>query len=291
MSEKEKKDKINEEKEAVYNDSGNVEEVTTDSLTEESTENRTIEKATEEAIEETKAEATLTDEEIEQALQRMTEDVQIPESLSPEAIEKKLEESGVGKKKKTVWWKYASLAAAACVCAVVGLTAMNRGLSGNGNSEEGMLLSDATSEDGAASEEMSTAKDYDEIYAAVKEYNKKMQESYDSTSSADTAKGIALERAESADSAAKPVAQDDSASASDTGHSDTNVREDGVGEGDVVKTDGKNLYFLNRNRISIVEIDNGSMTEQAVIKMENECYASDLYVQDGKLVVVYTKTE
>lgn len=282
MSEKEKKDKINEEKEAVYNDSGNVEEVTTDSLTEESTE---------EAIEETKAEATLTDEEIEQALQRMTEDVQIPESLSPEAIEKKLEESGVGKKKKTVWWKYASLAAAACVCAVVGLTAMNRGLSGNGNSEEGMLLSDATSEDGAASEEMSTAKDYDEIYAAVKEYNKKMQESYDSTSSADTAKGIALERAESADSAAKPVAQDDSASASDTGHSDTNVREDGVGEGDVVKTDGKNLYFLNRNRISIVEIDNGSMTEQAAIKMENECYASDLYVQDGKLVVVYTKTE
>ena len=58
-----------------------------------------------------------------------------------------------------------------------------------------------------------------------------------------------------------------------------------------MKTDGKNLYFLNRNRISIVEIDNGSMTEQAVIKMENECYASDLYVQDGKLVVVYTKTE
>lgn len=291
MSEKEKKDKINEEKEAVYNDSENVEEVTMDSLTEESTEDRTIEKVTEEAIEETKAEATLTDEEIEQALQKMTEDVQIPESLSPEAIEKKLEESGAGKKKKTVWWKYASLAAAACVCAVVGLTAMNRGLSGNGNSEEGMLVSDATSEDGAASEEMSTAKDYDEIYAAVKEYNKKMQESYDSKSSADTAKEIALESAESADSAAKPVAQDDSASASDTGHSDTNVREDGVGEGDVVKTDGKNLYFLNRNRISIVGIDNGSMTELAVIKMENECYASDLYVQDGKLVVVYTKTE
>ena len=283
MSEKEKKDKINEEKEAVYNDSDNGEEATTNY----STEDRSIEKATEEA----KAEATLTDEKIEQALQRMTEDVQIPESLSPEAIEKKLEESGVGKKKKTVWWRYASLAVAACVCAVVGLTAMNRGLSGSGNSEEGVLVSDATSEDDAVSEEMTTAKGYDEIYAAVKEYNKKMQESYDSTSSADTAKGIALESAESADSAAKPVAQDDSASASDTGYSDTNVREDGVGEGDVVKTDGKNLYFLNRNRISIVGIDNGSMTEQAAIEMENECYASDLYVQDGKLVVVYTKTE
>lgn len=230
-------------------------------------------------------------EEIEQTLRKITEDVQIPESLSPEAIEKKLKDSKTGKKKKTAWWKYASLVAAACVCVVVGLTVMNGGFSGNVNSDEGALESASTSKDTTVSEEMKTAKDYDEIYDAVKEYNKKIQESYNSTSSSDTASGIALEGAEDNTSAAKTVIQDDAASVSDTGYSDTNVREDGVGEGDVVKTDGKNLYFLNRNQISIVGIENGNMTEQVTIKMEDECYASDLYVQDGKLVVVYTKTE
>ena len=38
------------------------------------------------------------------------------------------------------------------------------------------------------------------------------------------------------------------------GYSDTNIRQDGVGEGDIAKTDGERLYILNNQTIEIVGI-------------------------------------
>ena len=73
--------------------------------------------------------------------------------------------------------------------------------------------------------------------------------------------------------------QAESSNVSDTGgYSDTNVRENGVGEADIVKTDGKNIYTLCRSVVTITAIDNGSMEKLASIEQDAERYVEDIYV-------------
>ena len=92
---------------------------------------------------------------------------------------------------------------------------------------------------------------------------------------------------ESASSADAATAE--SSNVSDTGgYSDTNVRENGVGEADIVKTDGKNIYTLCRSVVTITAIDNGSMEKLASIEQDAERYVEDIYVQDDKLVLFGT---
>ena len=70
---------------------------------------------------------------------------------------------------------------------------------------------------------------YKEIEKCIKEYNKQMARDNNS---------MAIGLYESASSADAATAE--SSNVSDTGgYSDTNVRENGVGEADIVKTDGK----------------------------------------------------
>ena len=83
------------------------------------------------------------------------------------------------------------------------------------------------------------------------------------------------------------------ASAGDSGnsYSDTNVREEGVGEADIVKTDGSSLYIVNSQAVEIVGIESAEMEELAEIRMADDCYIKELYVQDDSLVIMYTRTE
>lgn len=81
---------------------------------------------------------------------------------------------------------------------------------------------------------------------------------------------------------------DSSVTASD--YSDTNVREDGVGEGDIVKTDGKNLYTMYNNRIEIVNIEKQNMEQAATIRLEKNQDIREIYIKDDQLIVVYTES-
>ena len=83
-------------------------------------------------------------------------------------------------------------------------------------------------------------------------------------------------------------AVDSGVTASD--YSDTNVREDGVGEGDIVKTDGKNLYTMYNNRIEIVNIEKQNMEQAATIRLEKNQDIREIYIKDDQLVVVYTES-
>lgn len=109
-----------------------------------------------------------------------------------------------------------------------------------------------------------TAKNYDEIYEYISEQQKAYEsetENYaisdemDSGSmsggAADTAKSMEMEA----------VAEDMAAPESAAGYSDTNVREEGVGEPDIVKTDGKRLYIVNNQRVQIVDITKEKMDQ------------------------------
>ena len=77
-----------------------------------------------------------------------------------------------------------------------------------------------------------------------------------------------------------------------SGFSDTNVRTEGVGEADIVKTDGKYLYSLkeNGNEIAIVDIKDDQMKEISVIQInvpaDQTARISEFYIDDGKIFIL-----
>ena len=222
---------------------------------------------------------------LEQDLRQMADDVILPDSLEPEAIQKMLqarqEEKQQGsktKKNKKNWKRIVPIAAAACVCVIVGATVGIKQINkGNNKTLDAATIASAADQT-ETTQTLTTAKDYKEIEKCIKEYNKQMARDNNSMD-------IGLyESASSADAATA-----ESSNVSDTGgYSDTNVRENGVGEADIVKTDGKNIYTLCRSIVTITAIDNGSMEKLASIEQDAERYVEDIYVQDDKLVLFGT---
>ena len=222
---------------------------------------------------------------LEQDLRQMADDVILPDSLEPEAIQKMLqarqEEKQQGsktKKNKKNWKRIVPIAAAACVCVVVGATVGIKQINkGNNKTLDAATIASAADQT-ETTQTLTTAKDYKEIEKCIKEYNKQMARDNNS---------MAIGLYESASSADAATAE--SSNVSDTGgYSDTNVRENGVGEADIVKTDGKNIYTLCRSVVTITAIDNGSMEKLASIEQGAERYVEDIYVQDDKLVLFGT---
>ncbi len=68
----------------------------------------------------------------------------------------------------------------------------------------------------------------------------------------------------------------------------TNTQEKGVDEGDIIKTDGKYLYIANGdyNSVSIVEAGKGDMTVASKIQLGGEYGVKELYLSNGKLIIV-----
>ena len=140
--------------------------------------------------------------------------------------------------------------------------------------------------------QIASAKDYDEVYDYVK-----AQEESQSVQARGGAATYSAEGASMDSSSEKAVASSDTSvmQAVDSGvtasdYSDTNVREDGVGEGDIVKTDGKNLYTMYNNRIEIVNIEKQNMEQAATIRLEKNQDIREIYIKDDQLVVVYTES-
>mgnify|MGYP000503158030 FL=1 len=177
---------------------------------------------------------------LEQDLRQMADDVILPDSLEPEAIQKMLqarqEEKQQGSKTKKNWKRIVPIAAAACVCVIVGATVGIKQINkGNNKTLDAATIASAADQT-ETTQTLTTAKDYKEIEKCIKEYNKQMARDNNS---------MAIGLYESASSADAATAE--SSNVSDTGaYSDTNVRENGVGEADIVKTDGKkHLYTVS----------------------------------------------
>ena len=222
---------------------------------------------------------------LEQDLRQMADDVILPDSLEPEVIQKMLqarqEEKQQGsktKKNKKNWKRIVPIAAAACVCVIVGATVGIKQINkGNNKTLDAATIASAADQK-ETTQTLITAKDYKEIKKCIKEYNKQMARDNNS---------MAIGMYESASSS--DAASAESSNVSDTGaYSDTNLRENGVGEADIVKTDGKNIYTLCRSVVTITAIDNGSMEKLASIEQDAERYVEDIYVQDDKLVLFGT---
>ena len=243
---------------------------------------------------------------MEEKLRDLTGDTQIPPSLEPGAVEKMLQEKKKEKAKK-YRWRYAGIAAAACLCLAVGVTAavtQRAGSSGDphlsGSAQADADSGETGSSDSGGVSRIASAKDYDQIYAYLQANQKQLEKQarmYSDGGASDTmdlaaANSASQESTADTGSFGSAVSPDESAgSSTGSGYSDTNVREEGIGEADMVKTDGENLYILNGKKVEIVSIASDDMQELAAITVDEDSYIRELYVEGSRLAVLYTRSE
>ena len=222
------------------------------------------------------------EEDMIEQLRKESEDIQIPDSLQPDRIEKRLSE----RPKKYHWKKgyTAGLAAACCllVCgAVWGIQKSPQRVS--------PVEKQDTATDQAESSDIQTAKSYDQIY----EYLQANQDDQYGTDTGMLERGVVTESAEDSSSTNSAAAADtgvaqNSKSSENAVYSETNVRQEGVDEADVVKTDGRYLYTLKDNgrSVAIVDTANGELQMVISIPVEDDDQAREFYVNDGHLILV-----
>ena len=146
-----------------------------------------------------------------------------------------------------------------------------------------------------------SAADYDEVYGYIERYKEEQEEKMRSYEEG-TAKSSAMDdagtmeiaqEARSTEAEALMAENDSGATAAAGGYSETNVRQEGVDEGDVVKTDGTYLYILkdNRKEVSFVDIRGDKMKEVQKISVEEEQWIEEMYLNPEKkrLVLVCSR--
>lgn len=93
-----------------------------------------------------------------------------------------------------------------------------------------------------------------------------------------------------------PVLSDaENAAAPARDHSKTNTQVAGVDEGDIVKTDGEHIFISDGTAVHIIRADpSGALSNVSTIRPADPsswCQISDLYLDNGTLVVVYSCSE
>lgn len=244
------------------------------------------------------------EKEILDKIKQSTEKTPVPESLAPDQIMKMLEEHNRTQASGHIPKKHGfsrghrmhgGLIAAALVLVVgIGAHIRQQNLSSDSatSSTKGSPSIGTSSGKLASSDTLETATDYDEVYTYLQSY----QDELDSSSvTGSTDGGIVMYSTETADNGARTdssSSSSDSSTASaravDTSFSDTNIRTEGVGEADIVKTDGSYLYTLKANsqEISIVDIRSDQMKVVSGISLNENFQASEFYLSDQKLFVL-----
>lgn len=211
-------------------------------------------------------------------------DIQVPDSLSPDSIERMLLTKQKKAKKKIVWWKkkkvYGSLAAVLVLVAGLGIFSLE-------NKENEPVVIGKT---------ILAAESYDEVYECIEEYQKEQEKSYGTGISlfnfGVATDDLAVEESAALDSTTS-AATGTGARSSGSSSSDTNVRTEGVGEADIVKTDGTYLYVMQESamEVSIVDVSTDKMTEVGRIKTEDGAQISEFYVKDNQVFLFTNVSE
>lgn len=221
---------------------------------------------------------------IVQDLREKTDHIEVPDSLCPENVEKMLETKA--KKHKITPLRIGTAVAAGIVLvAGVAVYQNQQGDSVIDSTTAGVKLSD--------SKVVETADEYEDIYAYLDEYVQEMKR-YEQEQKSST-RGEFLTEESVADSASASEANTMSAGTAraemDTGaedYSETNIRQEGVDEGDIVKTDGTYLYVLkdNSDQISIVDTRENTMKEIQTIDAEDIDSISEFYLNEDKHLLI-----
>ena len=231
-----------------------------------------------------------------QKIKEKSEQIPVPESLEPRQIEAKL----VGKKKKM--WTPARIGglAAACMVLIAGVVVYQNYFKTTDATRTNQTAGgDVTISD---SVKVENATEYKDVYAYLEKYKKDQESASASTSS--WARILDGARSDSTASdgvvneiATQNVEESSAAASADTGvasgsgsYSETNVRQEGVDEGDTAKTDGTYLYVLKdkSDEIAIVDTRENDMKQVAVISVENISEIREMYLdtERNQLVAV-----
>ena len=243
------------------------------------------------------------DKELFDKIKSASDDVSLPEELSRDNIVKQLD--GIKQiaivepvMKKKITKKHiirAAVSAAAAIAIVIGIGAVgfdNNGLkisSGKTDSSTGDIDSGYNS---------ATA-NYENIENIVADYYKNQlskQKKSRSSGWFSSLFGSKSDDAPMVGSASTNGTLEESASVSDSvnsSYSKTNLQVDGVDEGDIVKTDGKNIYVSSGGRIYILDASDPknmkTVNSFPVYVKENEESFFDvdaMYLNSGKLIIV-----
>ena len=239
----------------------------------------------------------------EKLIKDSLEKIEIPESLRPENIEKRLDEMGANEKKqpkKPFKWKYPAMAASFALVLLVGISipqVMKTKESPKGEmaaetaveSTDGSSVSTAYNLDGV----MHPAKDYNEITEIIdqarKEYKKQQRENAVRDFFMPE---VVYETDVMEEAASDSQAKTEGASGGD--YSNTNIRTEGVDEGDIVKTDGNYLYQRYPvDQVRIIRLNNGNMDEVSRISLgdEGSGFIHEIYLDGNRMILVYDWTE
>lgn len=224
------------------------------------------------------------EQEILAALEQQSKQIKPPDSLAPEHLGARLRErSGRPRQMKT---RLALLAASLGLILIIG-GAYLLGRRPGGSQQVSDRQPTATAS--IHGKDIKAAAGYNEIYKYINDSRRlQVAESSDSlTGSGSSAKSTT----ESA--TADPAAPAADSSAAAGSHSETNIRQAGVAEGDIVKTDGQYLYLVtgDRSTIAIVRAGDGRMKQAAQIVIGPSDYVrlEELYVNDGQLIGIYSE--
>lgn len=220
-----------------------------------------------------------------------SENVVVPDSLKPENMKKKLEQCAweERRRKRHRQWKFAG-AAAACIVLVAGITVYQKKTERLGAT----VTSSADSADGAVAESVEECpvnkgaqeKYYAKSYKEIRKYieTSEKEEGIAYSKSADDflgtgpENGVETQKSSAADST--EVTRD---------YSTTNVRQEGVDEADVAKTDGRYLYVLedDGDYVSIVDTKT-SMKKISEIKAPKDETIEEFYLteKNKKMVMI-----
>ena len=234
-------------------------------------------------------------------IRHSAEGIEIPEQLTPQSVEEKLKREAQQKKiqRRKIMIRWMEAAAVLAIVAAGGTQTelykqwKEPALSSEADMEKPVAEQDTESsvqpEEVDASGEFKQADSEEELYKTLQELEKQTG-SY-------ARGGDVMLLEESAEITTMDAGAADTAAnqkvTGDADYSQTNVREAGVDEGDVVKTDGSYLYILKSSgSVRIVDIRGTKMKEIAEIQPEklNESI-EDLYLDGDRLMLVTTGYE
>ena len=235
------------------------------------------------------------EQDVIQKIKEKTGNIMVPEDMKPDRIRQTLGEADRRKGKKISPFRIGALAAA-CLVIVAGIVVYKAGRTGEETGTGERIGTPARRLPEISSEEtVASADNYDEVFEYIDNYKKETEAEQRAYEEEIANESGAAEKKESAvDMDVAEAALADTAGAADGGsYSETNVRQEGVDEGDVVKTDGTYLYVLrdSREEVSIVDTRGGKMKETSSIKTEKVGDIQEIYLDSGqkRLVLVCSK--
>ena len=250
-------------------------------------------------------------------IRHSAEHIEVPESLTAEKMEEKLRQSEGQKKiqRRKIMVRWIEAAAVLALVAAGGTQIGIQKQPGTGNVTEARLQTtqEQTAEEMTAGElqERDTEKEdtkekttqteeeqftdsgvvtgYSQVDSEEELYDALKDCQYQTSYYARGGLGdqvMLLEESAVSDTASSSA--DTGAVSSSTDYSQTNVREAGVDEGDVVKTDGKYLYILKSDSsVKIVDIQSSEMELVSTVTLDqlNESI-EEIYLEDNQLILV-----